>query len=55
MKIIHLIKSGPEEKVKRIIEIHRRSHDVEVIELDSEINYEELIVKIERADKVISW
>ncbi len=55
MKILEILRSEPSDVVKKIIEIHKQEHDVEVFELYKNKDYSTLVDKIFEADKVISW
>ncbi|MCL4456597.1 MAG: hypothetical protein M1406_04205 [Nitrospirae bacterium] len=55
MKILHILKTEPEDSVKAVIEEHRKCHDVTVIEIYKSKEYDLIVELVERADKVISW
>ncbi|WP_456475296.1 hypothetical protein [Candidatus Pyrohabitans sp.] len=55
MKILEILRSEPSDRVKEIIEVHKKEHDVEIFELYKNKDYEALVDKIFAADKVISW
>ena len=55
MKVLEILRSEPGERVKEIIEVHRKEADVEVFELYKNKDYSALVDKIFQADKVISW
>jgi len=55
MKILHILKTEPEAGVKAVIEEHRKYHDVTVIEMHKNKDYDLIVELMERADKVISW
>jgi Flp pilus assembly CpaE family ATPase len=55
MKILHILKTEPEDSVKKIIEEHRKCNDVEVLDLTENKNYNLIVDFIEKADKVIVW
>ena len=56
MKILHIVTDVLNADSKQVIELQSKTHDTEVVELgDKETNYDELIEKIEKCDKVISW
>jgi len=54
MKILHILKSPPDEDIKNIIELHREIGEVKVIDINN-VSYEDLIDLIFGSDKVISW
>jgi hypothetical protein len=56
MKVLHLLRDGPEATASRIIAAHAKQHQVTVIDLDArEISYEDLVDRIFAHDKVICW
>lgn len=56
MKVLHLLKSEPDEATNKIIGMHKAENDVKVIDLTKgDISYESLIEDIFSYDKVISW
>lgn len=56
MKILYLLKDGPDAMSDGIAEEQSREHLVEIIDLSSkEISYETVIDRIFDCDRVISW
>lgn len=55
MKILHILKTETEDSVKKIIEEHRKEHDVYVLNLADYKNYGMVVDLIEKADKVMVW
>ena len=56
MKVLHLLRDGPEATASRIIAVHAKEHQVKVIDLGAhEITYEDLVNEIFAHDKVICW
>ena len=56
MKVLHLLKSEPDETARKIMEIHKAENDVKVIDLTKgDFSYESIIEDIFSYDKVISW
>jgi uncharacterized membrane protein len=56
MKVLHLLRDGPEATATRIIAVHAREHQVTVIDLGARaISYEDLVDQIFAHDKVICW
>jgi hypothetical protein len=55
VRILHILKTEPEESVKKIIEEHKKDNDVEVIDIRINNDYYQIIKLIEWSDKVISW
>lgn len=56
MKVLHILRSAPDEMTKALIEkIDVKSQSSMVPFFEEEIDYTQLISKIFEADKVISW
>ncbi|MGW8271774.1 MAG: hypothetical protein ACWGN7_00140 [Thermodesulfovibrionales bacterium] len=55
MKILYLLKQDPDATLSTIMEVHRRNHEVTVIDLRSDSDYDQIVAQIETADKIISW
>ena len=56
MKVLHILRSAPDEITKALIEkIDVKSQSSMVPFFEEEIDYTQLISKIFEADKVISW
>ncbi len=55
MKVLEILRSEPSDRVKEIIEVHKKETDVEVFELYRNKDYSTLVDKIFEADKVICW
>lgn len=55
MRILHILKTEPEDSVKKIIEEHRRYHNVDVLSLTDYKDYSMIVEFIEKADKVMVW
>jgi len=56
MKVLHILRSAPDEITKALIEkIDVESQSSMVPLFEEEIDYAQLISKIFEADKVISW
>ncbi len=56
MKILHILKIEPDETVKKIIEEHKKTDAVTIVELyKKDKNYEEIINLIEKSDRVFTW
>jgi hypothetical protein len=56
MKVLHLLRDGPEAVADRIIATHAQEHEMTVIDLGAcEISYEGLVDQIFAHDKVICW
>ncbi|MBN2655269.1 MAG: hypothetical protein JXR79_09205 [Nitrospirae bacterium] len=54
MKILHILKSEPDNTTIRIIEMQKKAAKVEVVAL-KERSADELIQMIEAHDKIIMW
>ncbi|MDA8169558.1 MAG: hypothetical protein M0Z59_07665 [Nitrospiraceae bacterium] len=56
MKIVHVLKTEPDDLAKGVIEAHKKANDVRVFELYRGLfNAEELLEEMERADRVFCW
>lgn len=55
MKILHILKKDLTPTEKAILEAHRASHEVMVVDLRTDTDYGRLVSQIVAADKVISW
>lgn len=55
MKILYLLKQDPDETAKRILDEHKKSHEVLLVDVRKNQNYDQIIDLIASSDKVISW
>ncbi|MEE9523171.1 MAG: hypothetical protein V3V59_00305 [Thermodesulfovibrionales bacterium] len=55
MKILYLLKREPDKTLIEILESHKRSHEVSVIDMREDRDYVKIIEQIAMSDKVISW
>ena len=57
MKILTIFNDGQSvQKPDELIEDLKREHQVEIVSLaDKDLSYDDIIDKIEKCDKVISW
>ncbi|MCL4457945.1 MAG: hypothetical protein M1147_05260 [Nitrospirae bacterium] len=56
MKVLHLLKSEPDETANGVIDVHKAKYDVKVIDLaNGDFSYESLVEDIFNYDRVISW
>lgn len=56
MKVLYIHKKEPDEKIKKMIALQSKEHDVQVVKLyDGRIDYDELMRLIFSCDRVISW
>jgi hypothetical protein len=55
MKVLYLLKNEPDETGNKIIEEHKKSNEVTIININENKNYDEIVDAIASNDKVISW
>lgn len=55
MKILYLLRNEPDNTGKKIIEEHKKSNEVTIIDINQNKNYDEIVDAIASNDKVISW
>lgn len=56
MRIVHILTDGPDPASDDIVKLQAAEHEVEVVDLSRPgVSYEDLIEKIFRSDKVVSW
>ena len=55
MKILYILRSKPDDTVNKIIDVHKKSNEVTVININDNKNYDEIVDLISSNDKVISW
>jgi len=55
MKVLYLLRNEPDETGNKIIEEHKKSNEVTIININENKNYDEIVDAIESNDKVISW
>jgi hypothetical protein len=55
MKVLYLLRSEPDDTGNKIMEEHKKSNEVTVIDLTKNKNYDEIVDAIASNDKVISW
>jgi hypothetical protein len=55
MKILYIMKRDIDDTLKKIMDVHKQSHEVRVIDLRKNKDYKQVIELIEKNDKVISW
>ena len=55
MKILYLITQEPDETIAEIMAEHRKAHDVTVVDIREEKNYDWIVDLIAGSEKVISW
>ncbi len=54
MKILYLV-NEPDETLNKLIEEHKKSNEVIVININEDKNYGKTVDSIASSDKVISW
>ncbi len=55
MKILYLLKEEPDATGKKIIEEQKKTHEVMVLNLRENKNYDQIVDLIVSHDRVISW
>ncbi len=55
MKILYILKQNPDETLSTIMNEHKASNEVTVVDLRENKNYDQVIDLIAENDKVISW
>ena len=55
MNILYLLKNTPDDTGSKIIDEHKKSHKVTIININDNKNYDEIVDAIASSDKVISW
>lgn len=55
MKITYILTRGEDETLREIMERHKSAHDVTVVDIGEEKDYEKIVDVIMSSDKVISW
>ena len=54
MKVLYLLRNEPDETGNKIIEEHKKSNEVTMININENKNYDEIVDAIASNDKVIS-
>lgn len=55
MMILYLLKQDHDDTLTEFIAVHRRFHEVNVIDIRDNKNYLQLIELIEISDRIIAW
>lgn len=56
MKILHILKSEPDEITERLIQPSSEGNEVQEFELyKGDVDYDELVKLVFESDKVVSW
>jgi hypothetical protein len=54
MKILYLLKQDPEPTLKAIMDSHKKTEDVHIIDLRENTDFDKVVDQIASSDKVIS-
>lgn len=56
MKILAILNESNEQKTAQVVEEMKEGNEVEIVQLmDGALSYDDLVDKIDKCDKVISW
>lgn len=55
MKILHIQKKDLDATAKQILEAHKKSGDVTVVDIRQNKDYDKIVDLIFSSDKVVSW
>jgi hypothetical protein len=55
LKILYLMKQEPDETITEVMTEHKKTHQVTVVDLKEEKDYDRIVDLIAESDKVISW
>lgn len=56
MQVLHILNDGPSDDAQFIIDQQACNHDIQIVDLSKDdINYDDLVDRIEQCDKVLSW
>jgi len=55
MKIVYIQKNDFDATTKKIMEVHKKSNEVTVVNVKENKNYDQIVDLIFSSDKVISW
>lgn len=55
MKILYLLKHDADGTAKKLMETQKKAHDVTVVDIRTNKDYNQIIDLIAASDKVISW
>lgn len=55
MKILYVISQDVDNTLQNVLDEQEKQHEIEVVDLRAEVDYNLLIEKIESCDQVISW
>jgi hypothetical protein len=55
MKILYILRNQPDETGNKMIEVHKQSNEVTIIDINENKNYDEIVDAIASHDRVIAW
>lgn len=55
MKVLYILKQDPDSTLNTFIELQKKEHDVSIIDLRKDTDYDSIIDAIASNDKIISW
>ena len=55
MKILYLVKEDRDQTLTTFIEVHRQSHEVSIVDLRAQVDFDQLVDQLAAADRVIPW
>lgn len=55
MKVLYIVRQDLNETASAIIEEHKKSNEVTVVDIRENKDYDQIIDQIAASDKVISW
>lgn len=55
MKILYILRSKADDTVNKIIDVHKTSNEVTIVNINENKNYDAIVDLIASSDKVICW
>lgn len=55
MKILHIQKQDLDATAKKVLEAHKKEHEVTIVNIKDNRNYDQIVDLIFANDKVVSW
>lgn len=55
MKILYIMRQNPDDTANKIMEVHKKSNEVTVVNINENKNYDQIVDLIVSSDKVICW
>ena len=55
MKVLYLLRNKPDATGTTLIEENKKSHEVTIIDINENKNYDDIVDAIASHDKVIAW